>query len=235
MKKARAPERTPEGEFDPIVRQHIEEIQRMRGEIDWRVRAAYTSSLAFISIISFVVSTLFDENNTFREQAENDDPVFLYALMGITAFLAAFLGVQNANHLIEKRIELYSLHLIKRVKQLTGQPFAMWLPFLYGHPIFRRRQANSWAKVLNASIGFFQYFMPNMIMLGLCAGLWFKYYGLGPDTLPWWTPIGMVFVSFFVLLAAGTTIYFFSFMKRLDSQMTRFYKHDVAPYLPAMD
>lgn len=201
----------------------LEEIKSMRDEINWRVKMAYTGSFIFISAIVLPLGTFFDDSNKLLQQLREDNNTF--TLVGIILLLAiaAWSGVQNANHIIEKRIELYTLDLMYAVTHATEHPHASWLGFLYGNSFFKSNTKTFLAKMFNASIGFFIYFLPNIVSLvGLFAlyryGNWREYLG------------GMIFASFFVMITVGSTIMFFFYVSKVNKEFTQFYNDEMKEY-----
>ncbi|WP_425390997.1 hypothetical protein [Ekhidna sp.] len=206
-----------------VVFYNIEEIRSMRDEINWRVKVAYNSSVAFISVFSFVVVQLFSTENTFIDSFESDPDLFIKAGLGIIILIAAWVGVQNANHLIEKRIELYTLDLMKNVYKESSHVFFSWLGFLYGSVFFRRKSKNFIAKFLNASIGLFTYFLPNIIAFGI----WLYFLIMIP--LKGYLPF-FYLASFFVMIAMSTSFFLFFYVVKVNNNHTKFYKEVMQPY-----
>lgn len=201
----------------------LEEIKSMRDEINWRVKMAYTGSFIFISAIVIPLGSFFDDGNTLLDRLREDNDTF--TLVGVILLIAitAWSGVQNANHIIEKRIELYTLDLMYAVTKATGHPHASWLGFLYGNTFFRSKVKTFLAKTFNASIGFFIYFLPNIVAL---IGLFALYrYGNWREYFVW-----MSFASFFVAITVGSTIMFFFYVSKVNNAFTRFYNDEMLHY-----
>lgn len=208
--------------FDNLTH-YVEEIKSMREEINWRVKIAYNASIIFISAISVIGGTLFSADNKFLEKIETDPKIMTISGIGILIAVASWVGAQNANHLIEKRIELYTLELMKLVHAQTGHVHYSWLGFLYGSKFFRKKTKNFFASFLNASIGMFIYFLPNAVAIGVL------YY------LATSAPIGdfkflfAVSVVFF-LVAMGSTFLFFFYVVKVNNKFTEFFKTNMQPY-----
>lgn len=201
----------------------LDEIKSMRDEINWRVKMAYTGSLIFLSAITFTISIFFQEEGyALTQMRDNPDSFTIVTMIAVLA-VSAWAGVQNANHLIEKRIELYSLELIKAVKLLSKHPHASWLGFLYGNSFFKNKIKTSIAKYLNASIGFFIYFLPNMVAISL---LWFLFQNGKVEDYIFWVAL----VTFFVVVAAGSTFMFFLYVHKVNTKFTDFYNNEMQSY-----
>lgn len=209
--------------YPPNIEYHIEEVKSMRDEINWRVKTAYTSSIIFISAISVLGGTLFSTDNTFIETVKKDPEVLTQSGIAVLIAISAWVGVQNANHLIEKRIELYCLELLKVIFFESKNVYCSWLGFLYGSDFFKNRVKNFFGKFLNASIGMFMYFLPNVITLILWFYLMFK------------TPVNkhyilFFFASLFVFVAVGSTILFFFYVVKVNKKFSEFHDKIMLPY-----
>lgn len=206
-----------------IVSNYLEEIKSMRDEINWRVKMAYTGSLIFITAVLIPVTNFSDKEVSFvNELKKNPDTLTIVCLIALLA-ISAWAGVQNANHIIEKRIELYSLELMKVVKNISGHPHASWLGFLYGNSFFSRKWKSSVAKTLNASIGFFVYFLPNVVAIAI----WIFLLNYGKiENYKFW----FIVVTFFVIVAVSTTIMFFFYVNKVNKEFTSFYKSEMSNY-----
>lgn len=195
----------------------------MREEINWRVKAAYNSSIAFISVIAFIIGQLYSQDNKIVDSFEKDPNLVTITSIGVLVILSAWVIVQNANHLIEKRIELYSLTLIQKIYDVSGHVFFSWLGYLYGKIFFRQRFKNKVSKLLNASIGFCIYFLPNLIAFLLWCQLWVnenlaRYY------------MWFFIASLFVLISILTSFLLFFYVIKIDRRYTDFYKEYMEPY-----
>lgn len=202
---------------------NIEEIKSMRNEINWRVKVAYNSSVAFISLFAFVVGQLFSTDNKLIDSITQDPQLLVKSGMAILVLISAWVGVQNANHLIEKRIELYSLELMRTIYSNSNQVFFSWLGYLYGSVFFRGKIKNFISKFFNASVGLFIYFLPNFIAFGIWIYLL---------TVPEVKDYIFFFsiVSFFLFIAIGTTFFFFFYVVKVNNNHTIFYKEVMMPY-----
>ncbi|RYX86067.1 hypothetical protein EON73_02685 [bacterium] len=212
-------------EHEQIVH-HVEEIKSMRDEINWRVKVAYQGSVVFISAISITGGTLFSHDNDFLKSIQSDSEILTISGIVVLIAVSAWVGVQNANHLIEKRIELYMLDILKVVHHKTHNVYYSWLGFLYGSVFFNRKYKNFIAKSLNASIGFFIYFLPNLIAI-LVWGYLLKN-GRIHDNLA-------LFIAgtFFFVISMSSTFMFFFYVVKVNNEFTKFYKSTMQPYLTA--
>lgn len=206
-----------------IIIFNIEEIKSMREEINWRVKAAYNSSIAFISVITFIVGQLFNSENKIIVSIKEDPDLFTMTSIAILIVISAWVGVQNANHLIEKRIELYSLGLMKTMYSTSEHIFFSWLGYLYGNKFFSNNFSNGIAKFLNASIGFFIYFLPNLIAFSL----WVYLIKLGNLEGYFW-PFALG--TFFVFIAILTSFLLFFYVIKVSRRYTKFHKKYMEPY-----
>ncbi|MDL5511481.1 hypothetical protein QSE00_06635 [Arenibacter sp. M-2] len=209
-----------------IVVFNIEEIKSMREEINWRVKAAYNSSIAFISVITFIIGQLLNRENGVIESIQEDPNLFMMTSIAMLIVISAWVGVQNANHLIEKRIELYSLDLMKTIHSASEHIFFSWLGYLYGHVYFRKKVKNMLAKLLNASIGFFIYFLPNLIAFGLWVFL------LGIDGIRNHIPL-FILATFFIFIAILTSFLLFFYVIKVNKRYTDFHDNYMKPYFEA--
>ncbi|SMC45162.1 hypothetical protein [Moheibacter sediminis] len=208
---------------DENVSFYLEEIKSMRDEINWRVKMAYTGSLIFLSAIIIPLSSFFQADNTLvRDIKENPDTLTVVGIIALLA-ISAWAGVQNANHIVEKRIELYTLELMTVVTKITGHPHASWLGFLYGNSFFKNNMKSSIAKTLNASIGFFIYFLPNLV--AIFGWVTILKYGNVSAYIFWFSV-----ATFFVIVAASSTMMFFIYVNKVNRLFTNFYKKEMADY-----
>lgn len=215
---------------DIEISYYLEEIKSMRDEINWRVKMAYTGSLIFLSAIVVPLSAFFDKDNTLIDYIntngkDSSGAIDTLTIVGMIAIMAicAWTGVQNANHIIEKRIELYTLELMKVVIKTKGHPYSSWLAYLYGSTFFKNKTKAGIAKLLNASIGFFIYFLPNIIsILG-----WFLLVREGTisEYLSWF-----IILTIFILIVACSTLMFFFYVTKINKDYSRFYKEHIEPY-----
>jgi hypothetical protein len=207
---------------DPVIRNNLEEIRSMRDEITWRVKTAYNASIIFTGAISLIVGSLFTDSNKFLDKIKDPD---IMTICGIAILIAisAWVGVQNANHLIEKRIELYTLELMKVVYKRKKHVYFSWLGFLYGSVFFRKKYKNFLARFLSASIGMFMYFLPNL--LTLCV--WYYVYANG---LIRKYMVAFIVATLFLAVAVGSTIMFFFYVVNVNAKFTAFYKKIMHPY-----
>jgi hypothetical protein len=217
---------SPEMSFDKndkVISHYLDEIKSMRDEINWRVKMAYTGSLVFLTAIIVPLSSFFQKDSTIlNELKSNQDTLTIVCMIALLA-ISAWAGVQNANHLVEKRIELYSLELMKIVKNISGHPYNSWLGFLYGNSFFKSKFKTSVAKTLNASVGFFIYFLPNLVAFFIWGFL--INYGCVQNYRIWFSV-----VTFFVIVAASTTLMFFFYVHKVNSMFTIFYKEEMKDF-----
>lgn len=206
-----------------IVIFNIEEIKSMREEINWRVKAAYNSSIAFISVITFIIGQLFNRENDIINSIQNNPDLFMMTSIAMLIIISAWVGVQNANHLIEKRIELYSLDLMKKIHSTSKHIFFSWLGYLYGKVYFRRRVKNFLARLLNASIGFFVYFLPNLIAFGIWIFLI-----RNSDVSNYL--IFFILATFFLAISISTSFLLFFYVIKVNKRYTEFHKNYMEPY-----
>lgn len=206
-----------------IVIFNIEEIKSMREEINWRVKAAYNSSIAFISVITFIIGQLFNSDNNIIDSIKENPDLFMMTSIAMLIIISSWVGVQNANHLIEKRIELYSLQLMKTIHSTSKHIFFSWLGYLYGKVYFRRRVKNSLARLLNASIGFFIYFLPNLIAFGI----WI--YLLNRIEIRNYLPF-FILATFFLVISISTSFLLFFYVIKVNRRYTDFHKNYMEPY-----
>jgi hypothetical protein len=209
-------------EFDHLA-QYIEEIKSMREEINWRVKIAYNASIVFISALSLIGGTLFSSENKFIEIVAKDAQLMTVSGIAILVAISAWVGVQNANHLIEKRIELYTLELMKLVVAKTGHVHFSWLGFLYGSAFFRRKLKNGVAKFFNASIGMFIYLLPNLI--GLVVWIYLIMNARIRENMFWF-----IAGSIFFFTAVGSTFLFFFYVVKVNNKFSEYYNQNMGPY-----
>ncbi|MCL6266435.1 hypothetical protein [Flagellimonas myxillae] len=224
-KKKKQPALYEEMELDKneIVIFNIEEIKSMREEINWRVKAAYNSSIAFISVITFIIGQLFSSDNKILESINENPNLFMMTSIAILIVISAWVGVQNANHLIEKRIELYTLDLVKTIYNTSEHIFFSWLGYLYGKVFFRKRFKNNVARLLNASIGFFIYFLPNLIAFALWIYL-LRFDNLTDYMIPF------ILATFFIIIAIATSFLLFFYVIKVNKRYSTFYRKYMEPY-----
>lgn len=214
-----------------LISHYQDEINSMRDEINWRVKMAYTGSLIFLTAIIIPLGSFFQKDNELIDKIKSEPQTM--TVVGIVVLLAisAWNGVQTANHIVEKRIELYTLELMKIIKNNAGHPYTSWLGFLYGNSFFPNNKiGTSVAKTLNASIGFFIYFLPNIVSLILLIFIY-----LNGDLTEVWTKILYIFSVFFVLISVGSTLMFFIYINKVNMMFTKFYKEEMHGYFLKTD
>ena len=142
---------------------HLDELKSLRDEINWRVKIAYTSIATFISVVVFALGFIVDrEQNKIAGNLSGYIPL---AILLIAGLISMFMGILNANHIIEKKIELYSLKIQRKIMQEAGEPVYSWLSFLYGYKSKENMLFTFLEKLFSASIGIFQYAIPNLLAL----------------------------------------------------------------------
>lgn len=206
-----------------LIQFNIEEIRSMRDEINWRVKIAYTSSVVFLSALAFTVSTVFSNENSFLETLTNNPDLRMKSGLVFLVLISAWVGVQNANHLIEKRIEMYTLSVIKVIYSRSNEVTFSWLGFLYGSRVFQRDMYNNAAKFLNASIGLFIYFLPNF----LAIIVWI--YLISIETMTTF-PSYFFVVTFFLIVAVGSSALLFFYVLKVNKAYTEYYAKFMREY-----
>lgn len=206
---------------------YIEELKSMRDEINWRAKAAYTGSIIFISAITIMGISLFEKDNQFLATTGANPKLFVEALMVALLAASAWVGVQNANHLIVKRIELYTLEILKLIQRRTNHVHFAWLAYLYGEKYFKSNRENDIARLLNSSIGFFMYLLPSVAIMFAWVYLLSR-----PECRHTYL-FFFIFISFFALAAVSSTVLFYYYVLKLHSSFGDFYKSYMRPYLDA--
>lgn len=166
---------------------HLDELKSLRDEINWRVKIAYTSIATFISVVVFALG--FIVNREQNQIAVNFSGYIPLAVLLIAGLISMFMGILNANHIIEKKIELYSLKIQRKIMQEAGEPVYSWLSFLYGYKSKENMLFTFLEKLFSASIGIFQYAIPNILALTIIIVLANK------------TPIIKDFTLLYILIA----------------------------------
>lgn len=199
---------------------HLNELLSMREEVNWRVKMSYTSYAAFFTLFGFG-ATLFS-----KDLVELDGHQLYFIYNGISILISTFVGVMNANHIIEKRLELYMLELQRIMFKIEKYPHHYWLSFLYGYKDYKN---STWlstiAKYLRASVGFFIYLIPI-----LASGLLLFY---SCRQLFCGCTIGQIFgiISWLIwLLAFGSLILLVINMSSLSNKHEKFYNTNVIAY-----
>ncbi len=206
-----------------VIVNHIDEIKAMRDEINWRVKIAYNSSIVFISALTLIGGSLFAKDNLLLENIGKDEEVRTLSGIGILIAISAWAGVQNANHLIEKRIELYSLDLIKIIQRNTNHAYFGWLGYLYGSVFFRNARKNTLARLFNSSIGFFIYVLPNLV--AICVWVLLIIHGRILPHIYLFT-----FASVVLFIAIGSTFMFLFYVIKVNKECTAYYEKYMKPY-----
>ena len=205
------------------IQHGLDEIKGMREEINWRVKVAYNSSLIFLSVIAFTVGTLFNSDNKLLEAIITNPELKVQVGIALVVLISAWVGVQNANHIIEKRIELYTLSVYRVISEAGDRTYFGWIPYLYGSRFFEKSGANSAAKVLNASIGLFIYLLPNAIGIGVWV------YLLVFNDISQYS-FYFVIATIFLVIAIGTSALLFAYVIKLNNRSVEFYSRKMRPF-----
>jgi len=210
-------------DHDHALQHTVEEIKSMRAEINWRVQSAYASSIAFIAFLGFAGQTIFSSSSTLMIKLQSDPQLLFIVATCTLIIISAWVGVQNANHLIEKRIELYTLDLLKSIYANYNHVFFAWLGFLYGSTYFNNKFGNGVAKFLNASIGMFIYLLPNVVALIIWIYMLCNF-----NISEHWLFFSAA--SVFFMVSMGSSFMFFFYIIKIDKLYTDFYKKVMKPY-----
>jgi len=146
---------------------HIEDIKNIREELNWRVKIAYTSTTIFYGVITFVVG-LFMTKDGYKALDVGNKDFFIPLASTIAIMMSLFAATLTANHLIEKKIELYILQIQKKILKKSEHveidtPQFSWISFLYADEYV---YSKSMQKLHNFALAVFpalQYGLPNAI------------------------------------------------------------------------
>lgn len=212
---------------------HIEDIKNIREELNWRVKITYTSTAVFYTVIIFILGIFVQEGNRFDIEDKN---LFVSLSSTISMLITLFAVTLTANHLTEKKIELYILQIQKKI--LKGSPRAKieipkfsWISFLYADEYGHYVKSGKFIQGLHNFAIYVhpvcQFILPNLVsmfILGLIAYLGFH----GAHIM---AVIYYIFVCIMCLAAFLLTAAFLMFFKRVkDEHRDFFYKH-IHPYL----
>lgn len=201
---------------------HLDEIRNLREEVSWRVRIAYTSSAGFISIFAVIVGVVLkqDMNDLLKG---NTDSLIIAGLV-FSGLIAMFVGILNSNHIIEKRIELYTLHLQKAIIKKYKEPIYSWLSFLYGYKSKKNVFFTIIEKVFNAGVALFQYALPTIIAISILILLNNKLsvYNKFPTLY--------IFICILIGISFLSSLYLVYILSIVHKQHTMFYKKHVVKF-----
>lgn len=209
-----------ESNKDAEVERHIDDIKIMRDEINWRVKLAYNGSVIFVSIFTLVTSYILNSEKT----EVTDDNIIIIGLSAAT-LIAIYIGILNANHLVEKRIEYYTLHLQKKILKLEGYPSYSWLSFLYGYKFVKSKFMRVMSSTSNAAVGMFQYGLPIIMAVFILLFLGVKLNAHIEYTLFFIISCVLVFFTFI------STLFLLAFLSKMAKEQKLFYDTEVLPYL----
>lgn len=201
---------------------HLDEIKSLRDEINWRVRIAYTSSAGFISIFAVIVGVVLKQDMNDILMGNNEG--LIIAGLVFAGLIAMFVGILNSNHLIEKRIELYSLHLQRAIYKKHGEPIYNWLSYLYGYKSVKNPIFTLIEKVFNAGVALFQYALPTILAISILVLLNSK---LGAYEKH---PTLFIFISTLVVISLFSSLYLAYFLSIVHKEHSIFYKQYVEKF-----
>lgn len=201
---------------------HLDEIKSLRDEINWRVRIAYTSSAGFISIFAVIVGVILEQdiNDVLKGK---DDGLIITGLV-LSGLIAMFVGILNSNHLIEKRIELYSLHLQKVIYNQHKEPIYNWLSYLYGFKTKKNSFFVIIEKIFNAGVALFQYALPIILAISILILLNTKLSAYDKY------PTLFIFISVLVGISCISSLYLAYFLSIVNKEHTIFYNDYVKKF-----
>lgn len=208
-------------EEQPIYYQYIEEINNLTDEMNWRVKLAYTSNFTIISIILFTLGLFLNKE---VHEIRGNERMYAYILLSMSIVISMYTSVVNANHLVEKRMELYFLKLQLLIFRETNVPLFCWLPFLYADQMFKSKILNFIQHITSGVYGFFQYLLPNLIAASFLLILPSF---LGASNIP---RLFYIIASFFCILSTLSTFVFFIFFFHLKSLQSSFYEEYFLPF-----
>jgi len=213
---------------------HIDDIKNIREELNWRVKITYTSTAVFYTVIIFVLGIFVQEGRRFDMEDAN---LFISLSSTISMLITLFAVTLTANHLTEKKIELYILQIQKKIlksspRAKTEIPKFSWISFLYADEYGHYLKSGKFVQRLHNFAIYvhpvFQFILPNLIslfILGLIA-----YQGFCGEqmfckahivTLVYYIFVCIMCLASFILIAA-----FLIFFKKVkDEHRDFFYKH----------
>lgn len=201
---------------------HLDELKSLRDEINWRVKIAYTSSAVFISVMGALIGALTQKDYNEIIIKNNGSVVILGLLFAL--LIAMFIGIINSNHIVEKRIELYSLNLQKAILVDTTEPIYSWLSYLYGHKNTNSMFFTYIEKIFSGGVAIFQYVLPNFLAILILIILNSKCNACEGY------PFLFTFVCILVGIAICSTLYLAYFVSIVNKEHTEFYKDHVEKY-----
>ena len=199
---------------------HIDEIKNLREEINWRVKISYTSNVLFLIIISFV-SNYVSEPNIFKLRETQISFIGLISVI----LISMYSSILNGNHLIEKRIELYILHLQKKLFELDNFPHHFWISYLYGYRFKKHKFIRFLSIISSTTVGLFQYAFPIILSMFLLIYLNVNYNAF--KTYPFLYIIALII--FLISFLSG--LFFLIFVSKLSKEHTIFFNDIVLPYM----
>ncbi len=206
------------------IERHIDDIKMMRDEINWRVKLAYNGSVIFVSIFSLITSYILNSEKI----KVTDDNIIILGL-STSILISIYIGILNANHLVEKRIEYYTLHLQKKILQLEGYPSYSWLSFLYGHKFVKNKFIRVLSSTSSGAVGIFQYGFPIIMSTFILLFLGIKLNAHVKYTLFFVLSCILVFFTFI------STLFLLFFLLKMVNEQRLFYDTKILPYLDTQE
>jgi hypothetical protein len=202
-------------ENEKFIQFHMQELQSLRSEIDWRAKMAYSGSVIFISVFSFGIAQVFSAENRFIETVRTDADLQSIVLKTLMIVISVWAGVMNANHIIITRLEFYYLKMCRIIGDQCGTYFSSWFVFGYGSKFFHSTVKEGIARFLMGAIGIL-YFFPNLIILYI----W--YYIIQAALVP---PVDLLFIvaTFFMMISIGGSVFLLVYKVKVTQESKNLY------------
>ena len=215
---------------------HIEDIKNIREELNWRVKIAYTSNVAFYTIILFVLGAFLQQNMqvSLLELKKTNIDLYVGIFSTITILLAVFATTLTANHMVEKKIELYILQIQKKILKASSRekieiPKFSWISFLYANEhegyLKSKKSRRKWYYAALAIHPALQYGLPNVFPL--CVFIFTCQYFC---QLIWFVQLYCILAGLICAASCFQVIMFFLYFNKMSAEHRNFFKDHVDPY-----
>ena len=218
------------------IEHHIEDIKNIREELSWRVKIAYTSNVAFYTIILFVLGALLQEKTQISliELKKSNIDLYVGIFSTIVILLAVFATTLTANHMVEKKIELYILQIQKKILKKSPDekieiPKFSWISFLYANEhegyLKTKKKSRKWYYGALSIHPALQYGLPNLLPLFILIHTCFSF-----CPLVWFMKIYYVIAGLIWAASCFQVIMFFKYFNKMSAEHREFFEKHVDPY-----
>ena len=216
---------------------HIEDIKNIREELNWRVKISYTSTTIFYAVIIFALN-IFLQNDKKFEVKENVN-LFVFVCSTISMLMILFAVTLIANHLTEKKIELYILQIQKKILKKSSDerieiPRFSWISFLYADEYRCYLEARKFHQYLHNFALYihpiFQFVLPILISLFILLLVFFFVINTYYCKVHIIALVYYIVICLMGLSSVPLAIAFLIFFKKLKKEHRSFFYTHIHPY-----